>query len=62
LVWSAVVNGLLAPPLIVLILLVCNNPAAVGAQRNTRALNVLGGVTAVVMTGASLALIWSSIA
>jgi Mn2+/Fe2+ NRAMP family transporter len=62
LIWSAVVNGLLAPPLIVLILLVCNNPEVMGARRNGRALNTLGIIAALLMTGAAVALVWSSLA
>lgn len=59
LVWAAVVNGLLAPPLIVIILIVCNNERIMGAHRNGRGLNILGGAAAVVMTGAAVALIVS---
>lgn len=59
LVASAIFNGLLAPPLIVIILVVCNNKAVMGAYRNGRMLNVLGGITAVVMTGAAVALVVS---
>lgn len=59
LIASAVINGLLAPPLIAIILLVCNNPEIMGAHRNGRILNVLGGLAAVLMTGAAAALVWS---
>ena len=57
--WSAVVNGLLAPPLIVIILVVCNNREVMGEYRNKTLLNVLGGAAAVVMSGAAVALIAS---
>jgi Mn2+/Fe2+ NRAMP family transporter len=57
--WSAVVNGLLAPPLIVIILVVCNNRKVMGRYKNGMALNVLGGAAAVVMTAAAIALIVS---
>ena len=57
--WSAVINGLLAPPLIVIILVVCNNATVMGRHRNGRTLNVLGGLAAVLMTGAAVALIAS---
>jgi NRAMP (natural resistance-associated macrophage protein)-like metal ion transporter len=59
LVWSAVVNGVLAPPLIVIILLVCNNEKIMGRYRNGAWLNVLGWATAALMGGAAVALIAS---
>jgi len=59
LLWSAVINGILAPPLIIIILVICNNPTVMGSFRNGRALNVFGGIAAVIMTGSALALIAS---
>ena len=59
LIWSAVINGLLAPPLIVVILVVCNNHSVMGSHRNGRALNVLGGIAAVLMTAAAAVLVWT---
>lgn len=59
LLWSAVANGVLAPPLIVIILLVCNNASIMGEYRNGRTANVLGWVAAVLMTGAAVAMIVS---
>jgi NRAMP (natural resistance-associated macrophage protein)-like metal ion transporter len=59
LIWSAVINGLLAPPLIVIILVVCNNDKVMGVHRNSRLLNVLGGLAALAMTAAGVALIYS---
>jgi NRAMP (natural resistance-associated macrophage protein)-like metal ion transporter len=55
--WAAVVNGLLAPPLIFVILLVGNNPAVMGAQTNPRLLNALGLLTGLLMTAAAVALV-----
>ena len=57
--WSAVVNGLFAPPLIILILLVCTNRRVMGEHTNGPWLNVLGGVAALAMTGAAVALLVS---
>jgi Mn2+/Fe2+ NRAMP family transporter len=57
--WAAVINGLLAPPLIIIILVVCNNPKVMGQYCNNRLLNVLGGIAALVMTGGAVALIVS---
>ncbi len=59
LIWSAVINGLLAPPLIVIILVVCNNEKVMGSHRNSRALNLLGGLAAALMSGAGAALLWT---
>jgi len=59
LIWSAVINGLLAPPLIVIILVVCNNSVVMGEHRNGRWLNALGILAALAMTVAAAALIYS---
>jgi len=59
LLWSAVVNGVLAPPLIVIILLVCNNEKIMGNYRNGRLLNVLGWSAAGLMGFAAIAMIVS---
>ncbi len=59
LVWAAVVNGLLAPPLIVIILIVCNNRRVMGDHRNGWALNVVGGIAALLMGGAAIVLVAS---
>ncbi|HTJ21752.1 MAG TPA: Nramp family divalent metal transporter [Gemmatimonadaceae bacterium] len=59
LIGSAVINGVLAPPLIAIILVVCNNRDVMGSHRNGRALNVLGGLAALLMTAAAGALVWS---
>jgi NRAMP (natural resistance-associated macrophage protein)-like metal ion transporter len=52
--WAAVVNGVLAPPLIVIILLVSNNRSVMGEHTNGRTLNFLGVATALVMTAAAI--------
>jgi NRAMP (natural resistance-associated macrophage protein)-like metal ion transporter len=55
--WSAVVNGVLAPPLIVLILLLTSDPTVMGRERvNPRWLRALGWTAAVVMTVAAVAM------
>lgn len=59
LLWSAVVNGILAPPLIIILLLICNNPKVMGSFRNGWALNALGGIAAIIMTGSAVALVAS---
>jgi Mn2+/Fe2+ NRAMP family transporter len=57
--WSAVINGLLAPPLIIIILLICNNERVMGKFRNGVGLNILGGAAALAMTVGAVALILS---
>jgi NRAMP (natural resistance-associated macrophage protein)-like metal ion transporter len=57
--WTAVLNGLLAPPLIVILLFVCNNPLVMGEHRNGWKLNVLGTLAALLMTFAGVALAFS---
>jgi len=54
--WAAVVNGVLAPPLIVVVLVVCNNRGLMEGHRNGWLLNLLGGTAAVVMSAAAVAL------
>lgn len=54
--WTAVLNGVLAPPLVVLVLLLSNNPKIMGERSNPAWMNVLGWITVAVMTGASVAM------
>jgi len=54
--WSAVLNGVLAPPLIVIVLLLTSNRAVMGRRANPKWLAALGWVTVVVMTLASVAM------
>ena len=60
--WSAVLNGVLAPPLIVIVLLLTSNPAIMGSRSNPLWLATLGWITVVVMTAASAAMFvtWNS--
>jgi len=57
LVLAAIINGFLAPPLLVAIMLIANNPQIMGSRVNSRWANVLGWTTAVVMFLAALALV-----
>ena len=54
--WTAVINGVLAPPLLVLLMLVANNPRVMGERVNGRWLNLGGWITTLVMFAAALAL------
>ena len=57
--WSAVVNGVLAPPLIVVVALLTSDPAVMGARVNPPLLRWLGWTTAAVMTAATVAMFWT---
>ena len=61
LVLSAVLNGIIAVPLIFLVMLVCNDRAAMGGRTNGRLLNVIGWVTTTVMGVAAVGLILTTI-
>ncbi len=55
--WSAVVNGVLAPPLIVLVLLLTSSRAVMGTRANPPLLRWLGWATAATMSAAAVAMI-----
>jgi NRAMP (natural resistance-associated macrophage protein)-like metal ion transporter len=57
LVWTAVINGFVAPPLMVLIMLISNNRAVMGDRTNSLPINILGWVATVVMFAAAIALV-----
>jgi len=57
--WTAVINGFLAPPLLVVILLISNNKAIMGERVNGLATNILGWTTAVLMFAAAAGLVWT---
>jgi NRAMP (natural resistance-associated macrophage protein)-like metal ion transporter len=50
--WTAVINGFVAPPLLVLIMLIANNRGIMGERVNGPLTNVLGWLTAAVMFAA----------
>ena len=54
--WAAVANGVLAPPLIVLVVLLTSDPGVMGERVNPRWLRWMGWVAAVVMAGAAVAM------
>ena len=55
--WTAVINGFVAPPLLVLIMLVSNNRRIMGDRVNGFGLNVLGWLAAAAMFAAAIALV-----
>ena len=59
LLYSAVLNGLVAPPLIVVLLFICNNRKIVGKNANGWLSNTLGWLAVVIMSLAGGLLIWS---
>jgi Mn2+/Fe2+ NRAMP family transporter len=52
-----VLNGVLAPPLIVLVLLLTSHPAIMGTRASAPLLRVCGWATAVVMTAACMGML-----
>ena len=61
LVLSAVLNGLVGAPLLILVMLVSNDRAVMGERTNGRLLNVVGWLTTIVMGVAAVALILTTI-
>lgn len=59
LVLAAALNGVVAPPLLVLLLLVCNRADVMGDKRNGRWSNALGWASVVVMTAAAGFFFWA---
>jgi len=58
--WSAVINGLLAPPLILLVVLLTSSHKVMGQQVNPPLLRYLGWATFGVMTAAAVGMILTS--
>ncbi len=57
--WSAVINGLVAPPLLILIMLVVNNEKIMGDKVNSRMTNFAGWASTAAMTAAAVALFFT---
>jgi NRAMP (natural resistance-associated macrophage protein)-like metal ion transporter len=55
--WSAVLNGVLAPPLVVLVVMLSSDPKIMGERINSRTARMLGWLCAAVMTIAAIALL-----
>src|SRR5258708_32419351 len=55
--WTAVINGVLAPPLLVLLKLIANNPKVRGERVNGRWLNLGGWISTLHMFEAALAFV-----
>jgi NRAMP (natural resistance-associated macrophage protein)-like metal ion transporter len=59
--WTAVLNGFLAPPLLIVIMLIANNSKIMGKRVNGRWLNILGWLTALIMSLAAIAMLITSL-
>ena len=57
--YTAVLNGLIAPPLLVMIMLVGGSRKIMKSKVNGPVSNVLGWTTTVAMTAAAAALLWN---
>jgi Mn2+/Fe2+ NRAMP family transporter len=57
--WSAVINGALAPPLILLVVLLTSDSRVMGARVNSPFLRVLGWITFALMGAATVGLLVS---
>jgi Mn2+/Fe2+ NRAMP family transporter len=55
--WSAILNGLLAPPLVVIVVLLTSDSKVMGTRVNSPKMKILGWTCAAVMTIAAIALI-----
>jgi NRAMP (natural resistance-associated macrophage protein)-like metal ion transporter len=55
--WTAVINGFLAPPLMVMIMLIANNRGVMGERTNGRPINILGWLATLAMFAAAIALV-----
>lgn len=55
--WSAVLNGILAPPLVILVVLLTTDKRVMGTRANSPMARALGWTCAAVMSGAAAALL-----
>lgn len=55
--WSAVINGLISPPLLIIIMHVTNNKRVMGEQVNSRSANIVGWIATAVMFAAAVGMI-----
>src|SRR2546427_1801 len=57
--FAAIIMGLLAPLLLMIVMLITNNRRIMGERVNGRAINLFGWITTAVVSAASLGLIWT---
>jgi NRAMP (natural resistance-associated macrophage protein)-like metal ion transporter len=60
--WTAVINGLIAPPLLVVVMFVSNNKKVLGERTNGLGTNIIGWIAAAVMFAAAIGMVitWRS--
>jgi NRAMP (natural resistance-associated macrophage protein)-like metal ion transporter len=58
--WTAVINGFLAPPLLVVIMRIANNRAIMGERANGPLTNIVGWATTATMWAAAISLVLTS--
>ncbi len=60
--WTAVINGVVAPPLLVVVMLVANNKRVMGSRTNGVFTNIFGWLAAAIMFAAAIAMFatWNS--
>ena len=58
LLWTAVINGFVAPPLMVLIMLIANNRQIMGERTNATWTNLLGWLATLAMFAAAIVLVF----
>lgn len=54
--WTAVINGVIAPPLLVVVMLVSNNKKVMGPRVNGLGTNIIGWLAALIMFAAAVAM------
>lgn len=57
--WTAVINGVVAPPLLVVVMLVANDKRVMGPRTNGPITNIIGWVAALIMFAAAVAMLVS---
>jgi Mn2+/Fe2+ NRAMP family transporter len=57
--YSAILNGVVAPPLMIIIMLMANNRRVMGGLTNSRALNVFGWLATALMSAASIGMLFT---
>jgi NRAMP (natural resistance-associated macrophage protein)-like metal ion transporter len=55
--WTAVINGVISPPLLVIIMLVSNNKKVMGEQVNNLGTNIMGWLATAVMFAAAIGMV-----
>jgi Mn2+/Fe2+ NRAMP family transporter len=55
--WAAILNGMLAPPLVIMVVLLTSDRKVMGNRVNSLRMKVLGWACAIVMSVAAIALL-----